>query len=104
MARVVRFIHKCSPYNCGERAGFPEALAARYVDRGIAEYVTTDVPGALVTKDAGAHNAREPDAGEARDVMVPQAEPEAAAPEEDKPRRLFGSKKKKKKAARTPTE
>lgn len=96
MARVIRFKAKCSPYNSGERAGFPDGKAAMYVAQGLAEYVTTDVPAAPVTKA----------------VLVPQAdegpppvEAEASAADEDtKPKRTIlgrrkSAKKAKKKAA-----
>jgi hypothetical protein len=34
----IKFLQKCSPYNAGEVAGFPPAMAKRYVDAGIADY------------------------------------------------------------------
>ena len=38
----IRFTDKHSPYNAGEIAGFPPALAKRYVDAGFAEYHMPD--------------------------------------------------------------
>jgi hypothetical protein len=38
----IRFTDKHSPYNAGEIAGFPPALAKRYLDAGFAEYHVSD--------------------------------------------------------------
>ncbi len=42
MSKAVRFIKKQTPYNEGEVAGFPEDLANRYIELGIAEVVSGD--------------------------------------------------------------
>jgi hypothetical protein len=38
----VRFKHGMSPYNAGEQAGFPEDVALRLVNEGLADYVDPD--------------------------------------------------------------
>jgi len=52
MAKTVsiQFIRNCSPYNEGDKAGFDQAVADKYVKRGIANYVTTAVAQAPVVK------------------------------------------------------
>ena len=102
MARVVLFSRSAPPYNAGERAGFPEAVAAGLVARGVATYIVADVDTAPVTKDGGA-SAVEP-----APVLIPQPDDDPPEPEPEpspeKPpgllERMAGTRKKKKTSTR----
>lgn len=45
--RAIRFLRHCGTYNAGEVATFNDATAQRYVERGIATYVSNDLPPTL---------------------------------------------------------
>ena len=86
MARVtIQFIRCYSPYNEGDKAGFDQRIADRYVRTGVARYFTTAVESPPVVKAA----SPEP-------VVVPSP-PVSEPEEEEKP----VVKKKKKKKAKT---
>ena len=75
MAKIVaiQFIRNCSPYNEGERAGFDQTIADKYVKNGIAHYATTEVKQAPVVKPARAEPAPEPSPPIILDAVVEEA-------------------------------
>lgn len=86
MARVsIQFIRCCSPYNEGDKAGFDQNIADKYVRTGVARYFTTAVASPPVTK-----------ASITESVVVPS--PPVSEPEEKEP--VIKKKKKKKTRAR----
>ncbi len=100
MARAVLFNEKCPPYNAGDRAGFPDAVADGLVARGVATYVVTDIGTAPVTKGGGVPAASNPapiDIPQPRDDDNDDDEPEARPGLLE---RMAGKRKKKKTATR----
>lgn len=93
MARAIRFKQKVSPYNAGESAGFADAVSARYVAAGLADYVVTDVPIAPVTK-ATPPSVPAPDADDDGDGGQPDTVPQA---DDEKPKERGSVRRKRRK-------
>ncbi len=89
----VQFIRNCSPYNEGDKAGFDQAVADKYVKRGIANYVTTAVAQAPVVKFQKPEIIVEPSPS----APAAKVEVDSVKAEPPKP----AAKKKKKKKTRT---
>jgi len=74
--RNVTFIEKLSPYNPGERAGFPDAVAQRMVDSGVARWTEEETAG----DPTGGTNAP-PDSTKADPPAGGTGSPDAPPPE-----------------------
>jgi len=87
----IQFIRNCSPYNEGDKAGFDQAIADKYVKRGMANYVTTAIARAPVVKFQKPETVVEPAPAAPAEVEVDSVKAEPPKP----------AAKKKKKKART---
>lgn len=91
MAKLIgiQFIRNCSPYNEGDKAGFVQDAADKYVKRGLATYLTTAVIESPVVKSEKAAPAPKPS------PPPPEPKAEEPPPEKKKKKRILQRLKKK---------